>query len=1557
VEKDTQLSSILSPDKRALFARLLAREGLAGGADTIRPRARDLDAIPLSFAQQRLWVTDRLTPGATAYNVAAVLRLHGVLSVDALERAFTALIERHESLRTVFALRGDAPIQSIKPPYPIAIAVRDLQAPDTSAQQSAVAQMAADDAQRPFNLSTDALLRVSLLRLARDEHRLVVTMHHIISDGWSIGILIRELTALYMRAVQNEPVQLPALALQYADFALWQREQLQPRAIERPVSFWREQLAGVPTLLPLPTDRPRPQTPSFRGALHRFSFERSLLDRLRDFGRQQNSTLFMTLLAAFHTLLHRYTGQTDLLVGTPLANRNRPELEGIIGFFVNVLLMRGDFRSDPTFRDLLDRTRDTCLAAYAHQDVPFEVLVETLAPQRHAGCTPFFQVMFVLQNAPAAKIQLPDLDVSIEDGDTASAPFDLTVSVQECDEGLAGSFEYSTDLFDAATIAKMADHFHTLLNDIVDHPDRRVSTLSLITADESRVIQILSRGQRRDVRAASVADLVDARAARTPDAVAVIAQQASGTTQATYSDIARQSDQLARALNELGVEGETCVGICLTSSILWCAALVGVLKAGGACVLLDPNWPKERLRQVLAAANVKLALTDSSLAHVLSALPVHAIELDTAMRSSESRNVRRPAREICGEQLAFVVSTSGSTGTPKCVMVPHRSVVSYCTAIAEAYALGPDDRVLQFSSPAFDVAVEELFPTWLSGASVVLRPWAHAPTPADFVQLVESARVSVVNVSSSYWHTWVEALPSEASVPHCVRLVIAGSERTSAKHLRRWTDQTASEWRNAYGTTETTVTTTVFRPDRERVHSSGVVPVGQPISNTEVFVLDANLAPAPLCVPGDVYVGGLGVSRGYLGDPHKTAEHFVPHPFASEVGARLYRTGDRGRWRADGALEILDRTDRQVKLHGVRVELGDIEAALENHPAVSQCAVVKAGDGPGDERLIAHLVLSSAAPLPPTELRSFLLERLPRTMLPTACVLVDALPLNSAGKVDYRALASDAGQVARPPFVPPRTAAEQRLAAIWADALRLERVGIHDNFFDLGGHSLLATQIVSRVARAFDIELSVGDIFEYPTVADLAARVAPLTASRRGAQYRTIARVPRTGKIPLAVDQELPWAIQKAMPRMPLFNMPFSIWLTGALDIAALEWALNEILRRHEVLRTTFIEIDGEAAQVISPETTLRIALVDLAGMDPSEIHAEVARRVAAEAYQAIDLTRAPLLRAAVLQLAGANYIVLLTLPHIVGDLWSIDVLRREIEVLYSARVAGQPSPLPALRIQYADYAVWRREWLRGAAAADQLRYWRRKLAPPLPAQQLPLDFERPQELALDTARISFMLPGWLADETRRASAECDCTVFTTVLTAFKIALSEQTGEPDVRVATLTANRAHVEVEDLIGLFANTLILRTNLSGAATFDSCLQRVRQTIVEAYAHQDLPFEILIDELKSDYGPHVGGALSTVLVQWQDADDLPVRLPNLTARGLIDGNPVSDAGVTLTIFDLIITFGAGPSGLFSQVKYKTGLFERETVERLFGRFQRVLEEGVAIRDRRRNAVNASV
>jgi amino acid adenylation domain-containing protein len=1491
----------------------------------------------LSFAQQRLWFLDQLEPGSTLYNIPVAVRLTGDLNQAALAATLAEIVRRHEVLRATFQVMDGKPVQVFAARAEPGLPLIDLRLLPAGKREEEASRLAVAEARRPFDLACGPLLRVTLLEMGGEQHVVLLTMHHIVSDGWSSGVLVRELGTLYAAFLAGAPSPLPELAVQYADFVSWQRERLSGGLLESELAWWHGQLAGMPPALELPTDHPRPATQSPRGAARGFALEGEDLAGLRRLSRGHGTTLFMTLLAGFMGLLQRYTGADDLVVGTPIAGRIRGEVEPLIGLFVNTLALRVDLSGDPEIVMLLERVREVTLSAYAHQEVPFERLVEDLAPERDLSRPPLAQVFFSVQNAPAGTLELPGLALEASSVPTETAKFELTCTLMETEGGLAGGIEYGRDLFEATTIERLARHFTRLLTGMAAAgPRRRLSELPLLsTGERHQILGEWNETLSASLPAATVVDLFVRRAAEGPDRPAVV----EGSRGVTYGELAERSERLAGWLARQGVGPECVVALVAPRSAALVVATVGIARCGAAFLPLDPAHPPARLQDLLRGSGARLALIGpgveipgfASAAPTGAPLPLVAIDGE----AWEAETDGAPVRRIEPAQLAYVIYTSGSTGEPKGVMVSHAALLNLVGWHLRAHGLTAEDRCTLAASPAFDASVWEMWPALCAGAALRVVNEETRLAPGRLLDLLATDGTTIGFLPTPLAERAMELEPPAGMA---LRTLLTGGDR-----LRRVPSGLPYSVGNHYGPTEAAVvsTWTSVEAGSERPPA-----IGRPIDQTRAYVLDRLGGPVPAGVAGELYVAGASLARGYLGRPELTADAFRPDPFAG-AGERLYRTGDRVRWRVDGELEFLGRIDHQIKLRGVRIEPAEIEAALARHPAVSEAAVLVLEDEAGEKRLVAFvmpLANQAAEPAPSSaDLQGVLRRSLPESMVPSAFVILESLPLTANGKVDRLALSRiGKGSVRETTrFTAPRGPIEERIAEIWTEVLGAEQVGAHDDFFSLGGHSLLATQVISRVREAFKVEMPLRSLFESPTVAELAGRIEGQLAGWPAGQPPPVVPLPREGRLDLSFAQQRLWFLDQLEPGSATYNIPAAVRLTGDLDRTALAATFTEIVRRHEVLRTTFQAVAGEPVQVISPPGQLPLPLIDLRALPPAARGGEVERLAGEAARLPFDLARDPLLRALLLALTGEEHIALVTLHHIASDGWSIGVLMRELTALYAAFREGAPSPLPELAIQYADYAGWQRRLLSGERLETDLGFWRQRLAGAPRALELPTDRPRLAGGSQPGAIHEVSLDGMRLDQLIDLSRRHESTLFMVLLAAFAVLLERYSGQEDLIVGTPIAGRTRLEAEPLIGLFVNTLALRIDLSGAPGFLDLLGRVREMAFSAYAHQELPFERLVEELAPERDLS-RTPLVQVMLALQNAPAGPLTLPGLELQASPLGMGAAAA------FELTLTFAETSTGtgraLGGSIEYRRDLFDASTVERLAGHFERLLADAVA-------------
>lgn len=1803
----------LSLEKRELLMRRLHKQQEDSQLQ-ITPIPRETNTFPLSFAQQRLWFLDQLESNSSLYNIPAAVRLKGKLNLAALEGSLSEIFRRHEALRTTFTIQDGQPVQVVHPDTLklFTLSVLDLKKFPQPEQETAVSQLIDEEAQRPFDLSQGPLVRATLLQLSVEEHLLLFTMHHIVSDGWSVAVFIREMAALYAAFTSERPSLLPELSIQYVDFAHWQRQWLQGEVQQKQLSYWKQQLEGASPILDLPFDRPRSPIQTFQGARQLLLLSSSLSESLKALSQQEGATLFMTLLAAFNTLLYRYTGQDDILVGSPIANRNRAETEGLIGFFVNTLVLRTQLQGNPSFRELLARVREVALGAYAHQDLPFEKLVEEFQPVRDLSRNPMFQVMFILQNAPASALELANLSLNLVDVDAGLAKFDLTLTLEETANGIAGNFEYNTGLFDAATIDRMAGHFQTLLEAIVANPEQRLDQLPFLTTNEQHQLLVEWNNTQVDYPSdVSIHQLFAAQVEKTPDAIALVFTD----KQLTYRELNQKANCLAHHLQKLGVKSDVLVGIYMERSLEMIVAILGILKAGGAYLPLDPAYPQERLSFMLADAQAPVLLTQQQLLEKLPNSSASIVCLDTDWQTIQAASQQNPQTTSSPDNLAYTIYTSGSTGKPKGVMVTHRNVVNFFTGMDSRIGDEQPGTWLAVTSISFDISVLELLWTLTRGFQVAIGESVQAAditeTPkeitnkemafslfyfaSDEVQtgtdkyrlLLEGAKFadehgfsaiwtperhfhefgglypnpSVVSAAiatiteriqiragsivlplqnpirvaeewsvvdnlsrgrvgvsfASGWHAddfvlapenyadrfqimfrdietvrklwcgesitlpggsgkevevkihpqpiqpelpiWVTAAGSPETFrkageiganllthllgqnldelekkiaiyrqsrqehghdprtghvtlmihtfvgeeidsvrekvrqPFCqylktslgllknlakslgkdtnvenltaqeeedllnhafnryfetsslfgtpstclqminslkaigvdevgclidfgvdlesvlsglhhlnavkelsnkktntdaadyslaaqiaihnvthlqctpslarmliqdnkalkamgsLRKLMLGGEALSISLAQQLRSELSAEIYNMYGPTETTI----WSATHSVVEVGSTVPIGRPIANTKIYILDRYLQPVPIGVPGELFIGGTGVVRGYLNQPELTAQKFISNPFSDQQEARLYKTGDLVRYRPDSTIEFLGRLDHQVKIRGYRIELGEIESVISKCPEVRDCAVILHEEDTTNKYLVSFVVKEAGKALAEQEIQSYARHFLPAYMVPDRVWFLDTLPLTPNGKVDRKSLKQMSETqgivVSSQEFVAPATVTEEVLADIWAKLLKLDKVSVERNFFELGGHSLLSMELVSKIRDAFAIELSLQKLFELPTVRQLAHY---LDTSEKTAIQR-IEKLNHKNAL-LSFQQERVYFIEHLDMHSTAYNMLATVEMSGKVVPEALERSLEKIIERHESLRTVFSQSDGQTQQIVMPPQSFNLESVDLTGLSVDESKDVLAKYVALYKDTKFDLKRDLMLKVMLIKMASDRYILLLKVHHLVSDDWSMNILLDELVSFYNHFVSGAKLSLPELPIQYFDYAVWQRENIDQNQDSELLKYWKEKLCEPIIPLNFPVDNPRPEQLFASDV-IHFNVPNALVERLTSLARDMDGTLYMLLLAAYKLMLYRYTNQEDIIVGAPIANRRFKETEDLIGFFVNTLALRTDVSANLSFRDLFQRVRQTTLDAYHYQDYPFEKLVQasQLERDLQHH--------------------------------------------------------------------------------------------------------
>ena len=1515
--------------------------------------------MPLSFSQKRMWFFDKLHERNAAYNLPFALKMQGALDVDALAKAFESMVTRHEIFRTVYVEQDGHALQVIKAPEAWCFDVKDM----TYLQEPALSRSVEDavrmEARTPFDLEHGPVIRANLIQLPNEEsesvkgrsaeqYLLMITIHHIAADGWSLSVITEEIAKAYEAEVREETPQLREMPIQYVDFAMWQKQLFDGNLIDEQLEYWTQHLIGVP-VLDLPTDRPRPPEQSFEGSNYYFSIPKSKVAALKQLSRSQGVTFYMTLLATFKVLLHQYTQSDDICVGTPIANRSTEELEKLIGFFVNTLALRSDFSGNPSFTDFLARIRKTTQGAFANQDMPFERVVESLKIPRDMSYSPVFQVMFVLQNSTIDEaFNLAGVNVGSVHTSPGTSKFDMTLQFSEESGVLHGDLEYATDLFDESTVKAFAERYMTLVDAVLADASVSVGELNILSSDERSLL--LNDYNNLDVDLpldSTLHGLFEQQVARTPNDIALIFDN----DRLTYTQINERANALARHLQNLGVNQESLVGVCLHRCTDMIVGMMAILKAGAAYVPLDPNYPQDRVAYMLEDAAAPVVLTEQSLVGILpenkdatgSSVGFTVLPLDNLKGVLSDYDTSNLELNVPNAQLSYVIYTSGSTGKPKGVMISHANSTAMVHWAHTVYSQSDLAGVLAATSICFDLSVWEIFVTLSAGGTIILAdnvlalPYIPAADDVTLVNTVPSA---------------IAALQRENAIPANVKIINLAGEALPASLVDLLYDTTSVERvYDLYGPSEDTTYSTYTLRQKDALAT-----IGRPISNTRAYLLNQHGALVPPGIAGELYLSGTGVTQGYKNLSEMTAEKFLPNHL--EVGrddvhadkyVRMYRTGDLARYMPNGNLEYLGRIDHQVKVRGFRIELGEIETAVNSVDMVQESLVVTSDDAAGHKSLVAYVVSSQPSDTVVPAIRNAIRAELPDYMMPAAFILLDEFPLTPNGKIDRKALPSpSADMLVLGEFVEARNADEEKMVDIWKSILGLEKVGVTSDFFELGGHSLLATQCMSRIRDGFDIDLPVKALFSAPTVEQLVLRLAD-GKQVSGLTAPKIERVDREQEMPLSFAQQRLWFLNQLETGDSEFNistsynMPATIRINGPLNTNALKKAFQALVDRHESLRTSFLVDDGVATQVIREPSEWFMDIRDISYLEYEERETEIIRLAEDEAARSFDLILGPinkarrirLMRSRLLRSSEQEHVLLLTMHHIISDGWSLGVIIEEIAELYGAIIESRDSQLAPLEIQYVDYAKWQRDWMDGPVFDHQLAFWKQHLDG-VPALEMPTDRPRPalQTFAGEYEHVKFSLE--LTQRLNELSQSQGSTLFMTLLSGFYALLYRYTGQGDICVGTPVANRAREEFEGLIGCFVNTLALRADLSENPRFVDLMMQVQDTTLSAYEHQDIPFERLVDKLgvarDKSHSP-----LFQVMFTLQNAStDHELRLPGLE----LDLLP---SVMKTAKFDLTLNLTEKADGLDGILEYNTDLFDATTVHRMVGHLESILEAAV--------------
>ncbi len=1469
----SQRIEALSPERRLMLE--LMRKGKQAQKERLQPipRTPDQTSFPLSFAQERLWVLEQLEPGSSFYNYATAVRFEGPLQVAVLEQSINAIVCRHEALRTVFAVEDGEPVQRVLPQLTVPLHIVDLRCYPASEREQVAQHLVTAEARRPFNLEHGPLLRASLFCLADQQYIVLLAIHHIITDGWSLGVLVRDISAFYQAFVQGQPAPLAELPIQYSDFAVWQRRYLQGETLQTLLKYWKEQLRDQP-VLQLPLDRPRPAVQTYRGATHAFVLPKALIDTLKEAHSQEGVSLYMLLLTTFMILLYRYTGQHDIVVGSLVANRNRAEIEDLIGYFVNVLVMRTELSGERPFRDLLRQLREVALNAYANQDLPFEKLIAELKPERDLSRNPLAQVLFVFQNPPGM-LQLPGLQATPVNVDLASVHFDLVLEMSESSAGLTAAFHYNVDLFDASTIERMARHLRVLLEGIAAYPHQAVADLPLLDATERQQLLLGWNNTTAPYpQHMCLHQLFEAQVARTPDAVAVRYQE----QQLSYHALNERANQLAHYLQQQGIGTETRVGICVERSLEMLIGLLGILKAGAAYVPLDPSYPTERLAFMAANAKIALLLTQQQLGERIPDYHGPRLCLDSDWPRVVQAHTSNPTSNTTPDQVAYVIYTSGSTGQPKGVLGLHRGAVNRFHWMWEVYPFAPSEICCQKTALSFVDSIWELFGPLLRGVPTVIIPTSVVQDPQQLMLELQRSAITRIVLVPSLLRMLLRADPAIGQRLSALKYWVSSGEALPLELVQQFYAALPNHTLiNLYGSSEVSADVTAYVALASE--PVGTVPLGQPIFNTSAYVLDVRLQLVPSGVPGELYIGGAGLARGYQDRPDLTAERFCPDPFSRTPGARLYKTGDLARYRSDGVIEFLGRRDYQVKIRGHRIELAEIEQALLQHSSVQEAVMTVQPDQAAAPSLVAYVVAAPNHTIEHHELRRFLQTLLPSYMLPSAFVSLAQLPLTPNGKVNRRALPAPdlSRRSSSDSYVAPRNTTEATLATLWAELLALETVGIHDNFFELGGHSILATQLIFRLRDSFQVELTLKNLFETPTIAGLAQLLEQATTHTTHSSLPTIVPQPTQWykPFPMTEVQQAYWIGRNADLELGNVSTHSYTELEAiGLDLERFTHALNQLIERHHMLRAIILP---EGLQQVNPSTPpYQVTRLDLRGRPAEEVAAQIDAVRQEMSHQVLPADRWPLFDIRVSQQDDQRFRIHISMDALITDIWSYQILMWELAQLYR----NPDTVLEPLELSFRDYIMTEAEIQTTEYYQRALNYWMQRLpslppGPELALARSPASLEKPH---FKRWRTTLDQPTW--ERLKNQAVQAGLTPAGLLLAAFADVLTTWNKNAHYSITLTLFNRLplHPQVQQLVGDFTSLILLEIDHRQPASFATRAKRVQEQLWSDLDHRYVSGVRILREWARIHSQTPSATMPIVFTSNLDLDLLAKQSPEL-------------------------------------------------------------------------------
>ncbi|MBM7586117.1 amino acid adenylation domain-containing protein [Bacillus pakistanensis] len=1479
---------------------------------------------PMSYSQKRLWFLQSYNPELNAYNISFSFNMCGELNVSKFEESLKVIVQRHEIFRTFFKQEGSEYMQVVYPVKKLNFDLVELESLNGDDEEEQIQRFTEELQNQTFGLTSKILYHFYLLRIDDHQYRFFVNIHHMIFDRWSFNKFMHELVEIYHAKCHSTEMKLPDLEIQYSDYAYWQQSWLEEGNAEDQLHYWSTKLGGKLPVLELPTDFPRPSKQTFNGSSVKFKLPEELSMKLKKWCQEENVTPNMALLAAYKVLLYRNTGEQDILIGTPIAGRNQEETEDLIGFFVNTLVIRTDLSQNPSFIDYLNQVKDVCLEAYSNQDIPFEHLVEKLSPERSSSAAPIFQGMFSLQNKIETNIDMDGVAIELLENENKTSKFDLSLIMHEEGACFVGELQYNTDLFKKSSVQRMGRHFLNLVTAVIEEPSKSIADFSILTSEEKELFQQVNSLEPNHLEG-SIQQLFEMQVRNHPHAIAL---EYEGV-QLSYSELNSKANQLAHYLMKIGVNKQKPVVVCLERTPDLMITILAVLKAGSFYLPVDHSLPANRMKDILEDSNPNVIITEINHIDKMGDDQNQVICLSTIKEAVKKEEKTNPNIQSEKLDLAYVIYTSGSTGKPKGVAIQNKGVIRLVRD-TNYIKIKPESNIAQILSISFDVTSFEIWGALLNGAKLIIANKDTILSPQKFSKWLKSKQITTLAIPAALFNKVAQEEPAAFSD---VENVLVGGEACSPKWVNQiLTYGAPKRLLNSYGPSENTAITLNFVMNTSldlKDKEIETIPIGKPVNNTQVYVLDKHLNRVPIGIPGELYIGGDGLALGYWNRPDLTKEKFIDHPFSHVEGAKLYKTGDIVKFLDDGNLDFIGRVDHQVKLRGFRIELGDIEESIRQNLRIKDAVVLLKEMDQGDKKLISYY--TTGEPLLKSELRKELSNKLPDYMIPSIFIEMDNLPLTSNGKVDRQCLPEPTEKdFEMGEYIAPRNSVEEMLTKIWQEILNHEKIGIHDNFFEIGGHSLLATQVISRVADNVGKQIPIRFIFEFPTIATMSSEI--MKSDQKEEKKSILVKKNKEQKYPLSFSQKRLWFLNQMDPENVSYNIPFAFQISGNLHYGNFEKSLRAVLKRHESLRTIFEAENGEPYQIIQNQVDRHYTFINYENESEADRLQKLNTLISEKSWEPFDLTKGPLFRAYLIKMTETDHTLLFVIHHIIFDGWSGEILLKEINDHYSAFQQGKDVSLANLDIQYSDYAQWQKELMAGENVNQQLDYWRQKLAGELPILELPIDYSRPMEQTTNGKSIALTIPDDLTLQLRTLSQKENATLYMTFLSAFKVLLYRYTGQKDVLIGTPVAGRIMKELESLIGFFINTVVIRTDLGENPTFNELLKQVRESCLEAYSHQDVPFEKLVEELQPERNLSHSPIFQVMFSHHSIEESEQFLLENPIVSLNIE-NEVSK-------FDLSLNINESQHSITLELQYNTDLFRENTIQQFSSHLVNLLE-----------------